>query len=70
MSYVAVPNCSRLNVLAFLSQSRAPEIRKGNLSRVKDAASPRGLKRIGVSTPSRARLAAPPGSLPCVCKNR
>lgn len=58
MSYVAVPNCSRLNVLALLSQSRAPEIRKGNLSRVKDAASPRGLKRIG-------RLHPKPGAPGC-----
>lgn len=29
MSYIVVSNCSHLNVLAFLSQSRASEICKG-----------------------------------------
>ena len=55
MSHIDVSNCPRLNVLAFLSKSRAPEICKGNLSRVKDATSPRGVEADRPSPPQAGR---------------
>ena len=60
MSYIVVSNCSHLNVLAFLSQSRASEICKGK---------PVSCKGLLVTSECKwiARLHPKPGDLPAWC---
>lgn len=72
MSYVVLSNCSCLNVLAFLSQSRASEIRKGKPVSHKGLRVTREFKWIARLHPKPGALGASSwfSSLGFVCKIR